>query len=108
MWRGFSSKSSRYGALDVLVNNAAVYKVEALEKVTEEEFHREFNTNVLGPLLMIREAVKYFGPSAAASSTSGQRPSQLNPPNLSIYTATKGAVDAITRVLARSWAEKIE
>src|SRR6201981_3292534 len=60
--RLFVEVKATYGALDVLVNNAAVYKLDPLEKVTEEEFHREFNTNVLGPLLMIREAAKYFGP----------------------------------------------
>src|SRR5437870_11807249 len=65
--RLFVEVKAAYGALDVLVNNAAGYKVEEpLEKVTEEEFHREFNTNVLGPLLMIREAVKYFGPSGGS------------------------------------------
>src|SRR4029079_8930523 len=60
--RLFVETKAAYGALDVLVNNAAVYQSGPLEAMTEEEFHREFNTNVLGPLLMIREAVKYFGP----------------------------------------------
>ena len=104
--RLFVEVKAAYGALDVLVNNAAVYKVEPLEKVTEEEFHREFNTNVLGPLLMIREAVKYFGPSGGSIVNIGSTASQLNPPNLSIYTATKGAVDAITRVLAKELGPK--
>jgi 3-oxoacyl-[acyl-carrier protein] reductase len=80
----------------VLVNNAAVYKLDPLEKVTEEEFHREFNTNVLGPLLMIREAVKYFGPSGGSIVNIGSAASQLNPPNQLIYNATKSAVDVIT------------
>src|SRR5438046_3479134 len=90
-----------YGTLDVLVNNAAVYKLGPLEATTEEEFHREFNTNVLGPLLMIREAVKYFGPRGGSIINIGSMASQLTPPNLSIYTATKGALDAITGVLAK-------
>ena len=60
--RLFVETKAAYGALDVLVNNAAVYQLGPLEAITEEEFHREFNTNILGPLLMIREAVKYFGP----------------------------------------------
>lgn len=59
--RLFVEVKAAYGALDVLVNNAAVYRLDSLEKVTEEEFHREFNTNVLGPLLMIREAVTSMG-----------------------------------------------
>src|SRR6476619_1560967 len=97
---GDVSKSAD-GALDVLVNNAAVYQFGPLEAMTEEEFHREFNTNVLGPLLMIREAVKYFGPRGGSIINIGSMASQLTPPNLSIYTATKGALDAITRVLAK-------
>ena len=106
--RLFVEVKAAYGALDVLVNNAAVYKVELpLEKVTEEEFHREFNTNVLGPLLMIREAVKYFGPSGGSIINIGSAASQLNPPNQSIYTATKSAVDAITRALAKELGSKM-
>src|SRR5437660_1706723 len=99
--RLFVQTKAAYGALDVLVNNAAVYKFGPLEATTEEEFHREFNTNVLGPLLMIREAVKYFGPRGGSIINIGSMASQLTPPNLSIYTATKGALDAITRVLAK-------
>ncbi len=95
-----------YGALDVLVNNAAVYKHGPIEEMTEEEFHREFNTNVLGPLLMIREAVKYFGPSGCSIINIGSMGSQLNSPNTSIYTATKSALDAITRVLAKELGPK--
>jgi Dehydrogenases with different specificities (related to short-chain alcohol dehydrogenases) len=104
--RLFVEVKAAYGALDVLVNNAAVYKLDRLEKVTEEEFHREFNTNVLGPLLMIREAVKYFGPSGGSIINIGSAASQLNPPNQSIYTATKSALDAITRCSQRSWVRK--
>jgi 3-oxoacyl-[acyl-carrier protein] reductase len=106
--RLFVEVKAAYGALDVLVNNAAVYKVELpLEKVTEEEFHREFNTNVLGPLLMIRKAVKYFGPSGGSIINIGSLASQLFPPNQSIYTATKSAVDAITRALAKELGSKM-
>lgn len=106
--RLFVEVKAAYGALDVLVNNAAVYKVELpLEKVTEEEFHREFNTNVLGPILMIREAVKYFGPSGGSIINIGSIASKLFPPNQSIYTATKSAVDAITRALAKELGSKM-
>jgi 3-oxoacyl-[acyl-carrier protein] reductase len=106
--RLFVEVKAAYGALDVLVNNAAVYKVEPpLEKVTEEEFHREFNTNVLGPILMIREAVKYFGPSGGSIINIGSIASELFPPNQSIYTATKSAVDAITRALAKELGSKM-
>src|SRR6266576_752312 len=89
--RLFVETKAAYGALDVLVNNAAVYKLGPLEATTEEEFHRQFNTNVLGPLLMIREAVKYFGPRGGSIINIGSMASQSTPPNLSIYTATKGA-----------------
>jgi 3-oxoacyl-[acyl-carrier protein] reductase len=99
--RLFVETKAAYGALDVLVNNAAVYKLVPLTAVTEEEFHREFNTNVLGPLLMIREAVNYFGPRGGSIINIGSVATQLTPPNSSIYTATKGAVDAITGVLAK-------
>ena len=99
--RLFVETKAAYGALDVLVNNAAVYKFGPLEATTEEEFHREFNTNVLGPLLMIREAVKYFGPRGGSIINIGSVASHLTPPNFSIYSATKGALDAITRVLAK-------
>ena len=99
--RLFVDTTAVYGALDVLVNNAAVYTLGPIEAMTEEEFHREFNTNVLGPLLMIREAVKYFGPRGGSIINIGSVASQLTPPDFSIYTATKGALDAITRVLAK-------
>jgi 3-oxoacyl-[acyl-carrier protein] reductase len=99
--RLFVETKAAYGALDVLVNNAAVYQSGPLEAMTEEEFHREFNTNVLGPLLMIREAVKYFGPRGGSIINIGSVASQLTPPNFSIYSATKSALDAITRVLAK-------
>ncbi len=99
--RLFAETRAAYGALDVLVNNAAVYKFGPLEAMTEEEFHREFNTNVLGPLLMIREAVKHFGPRGGSVINIGSVASHLTPPNFSIYAATKSALDAITRVLAK-------
>jgi 3-oxoacyl-[acyl-carrier protein] reductase len=99
--RLFAETKAAYGAPDVLVNNAAVYQSGPLEAMTEEEFHREFNTNVLGPLLMIREAVKYFGPRGGSIINIGSVASHLTPPNFSIYSATKGALDAITRVLAK-------
>ena len=99
--RLFVETKAAYGVLDVLVNNAAVYQLGPLEAMTEEEFHRELNTNVLGPLLMIREAVKYFGPRGGSIINIGSVASHLTPPNFSIYAATKSALDAITRVLAK-------
>lgn len=104
--RLFVETKTAYGALDVLVNNAAVYRFGPLEAMTEEEFHREFNTNVLGPMLMIREALNYFGPRGGSIINIGSAASQLAPPNLSIYTATKSALDAITRVLAKEFGSR--
>jgi 3-oxoacyl-[acyl-carrier protein] reductase len=99
--RLFEETQKAFGALDILVNNAGVYEFRPLEAVTEEEFHREFNTNVLGLILATREAVKYFGPQGGSVINIGSLASTLTPPNSVIYTATKGAVDAVTRVLAK-------
>jgi len=94
------------GRLDVLVNNAGVYRPMPLEELTEEEFHREFNTNVLGPLLVIRESLPYFGPGGGSVINIGSGASRMCPPGFSIYTASKSAVDAITGVLAKELAAR--
>src|SRR3989454_8256608 len=77
--RLFVETKAAYGALDVLVDNAAVYQFGTLEAMTEEEFHREFNTNVLGPLLLIREVVKNFGPRVCSFINIGSMASQVTP-----------------------------
>ncbi|HEX3275958.1 MAG TPA: glucose 1-dehydrogenase [Gemmatimonadales bacterium] len=89
-----------FGAVDILVNNAGVYRFEPLEAVTEAEFHRQFNTNVLGLILATQEAVRQFGPGGGSIINIGSVASDKTPPNSAVYSATKGAVDAITRVLA--------
>ncbi len=99
--RLFEETKKAFGSLDILVNNAGVYEFIPLESVTEEEFHREFNTNVLGLILATREAVKYFGAEGGSVINVGSVASTMTPPNSVVYTATKGAVDAVTRVLAK-------
>jgi 3-oxoacyl-[acyl-carrier protein] reductase len=89
-----------YGRLDILVNNSGVYGFLPIEATTEEEFHRQFNVNVLGLLLMTQAAVKHLGEGASIINISSAV-TRVTPPNSAIYTGTKGAVDAITGVLAR-------
>jgi 3-oxoacyl-[acyl-carrier protein] reductase len=104
--RLFKETKKAFGSLDVLVNNAGVYQFAPLEAVEEEEFHREFNTNVLGLILATREAVKHFGPEGGSVINVGSVASSVTPPNSVVYTATKGAVDAVTRVLAKELGPK--
>jgi 3-oxoacyl-[acyl-carrier protein] reductase len=95
----FDEAKKAFGTLDVLVNNAGVYKFVPLEEITEDEFHREFNINVLGTILVTKEALKHFGPNGGSviniSSTAS-----AGAPELAIYSGSKGAIDAITRALA--------
>jgi 3-oxoacyl-[acyl-carrier protein] reductase len=99
--RLFEEAKEAFGSLDVLVNNAAVYRFHPLEAVTEDEFHREFNTNVLSLILTTQEAVKHFGPEGGSVINIGSVVSDNPPPMSVVYSATKGAVDVITRVLAK-------
>src|SRR5229473_2513793 len=104
--RIFAETKKAFGRLDVLVNNAGVYQFAALEEITEEQFHRQFNTNVLGLILATQEAVKHFGPDGGSVINIGSTASQLTPATTAVYTATKGAVDAVTHVLAKELGPK--
>ena len=89
-----------YGRLDILVNNSGIYEFAPVEGITEEHFHRHFNINVLGLLLTTQAAAKHLKEGGSIINI-GSGASRFTPPNSAVYTGTKGAVDAITGVLAR-------
>ena len=97
----FATAEKAFGKIDILVNNAGVYEFIPLEGVTEQQFHRHFDTNVLGMLLVTQEALKHFNSAGAAIVNIGSLASTLTPPTAVVYNATKGAVDAITKTLAK-------
>jgi len=90
----------QFGRLDILVNNSGVYEFAPIEDSTEEQFHRMFNINVLGLLLVTQAAVKHLGEGGSIINI-GSLASRITPPASAIYSGTKGAVDAITGVLSR-------
>jgi 3-oxoacyl-[acyl-carrier protein] reductase len=92
--------SKNYGRVDILVNNSGVYEFAPIEAVTEEHYHRQFNINVLGLLLTTQAAVKHLKPGGSIINV-GSVVSRITPPNSAVYSGTKGAVDAITSVLAK-------
>ena len=89
-----------FGRLDILVNNSGVYEFSPIEDITEQQFHKIFNINVLGLLLTTQAAVPHLSEGASIINI-GSVVSSLTPPNSTVYTGTKGAVDAISGVLAR-------
>jgi 3-oxoacyl-[acyl-carrier protein] reductase len=94
-----------FGRLDILVNNSGVYEFAPLEGITEDHFHKSFNINVLGLLLTTQAAAKHLGEGGSVINISSVVTS-LTPPQSAVYTGTKGAVDAITGVLAQELAPK--
>jgi len=103
--RLFEETIKAFGRVDILVNNAGIYRFHALHEISEDEFHRLFNTNVLGTLLATKEAAKYLGEGASIINISSIA-SDKGLATTTVYSATKGAVDSLTRTLANELAPK--
>jgi 3-oxoacyl-[acyl-carrier protein] reductase len=99
--RLFAETKKAFGQLDVLVNNAGVYEFLPIEQITEEHFHKQFNLNVLGLILTTQEAVKQFGPNGGSIINISSVVSTSSAAGGSVYSATKGAVDSVTKALAK-------
>ena len=97
----FAAAEKAFGKIDIVVNNAGVYEFTPLEDATEQQFHRMFDTNVLGIILATQAALKHFNVDGGSIVNISSLASSLTPPTGVIYNATKGAVDAITRTLAK-------
>jgi 3-oxoacyl-[acyl-carrier protein] reductase len=104
--RLFAETKAAFGEVDVLVNNAGVYEFAAIGAITEEHFHRHFNTNVLGLLLVTQGAVKSFGERGGSIINISSTVTRITPPESAVYTASKGAVDSITQVLSKELGPK--
>ncbi len=104
--RLFSASQNAFGAIDILVNNAGIYTPAPLEEIDEAHFHKQFDLNVLGLILNTKEALKYFNTAGASVINISSVVSTLGLAGLSVYSATKGAVDAATRALAKELAPR--
>jgi 3-oxoacyl-[acyl-carrier protein] reductase len=99
--RLFDACREAFGRLDILVNNAGIYEFQALAEITEEHFYRQFDLNVLAIILTIQQAATHFGPEGGSIINIGSLAATITPPQAAIYSATKAAVNAITRSFAR-------
>jgi 3-oxoacyl-[acyl-carrier protein] reductase len=104
--RLFAETNKAFDRLDILVNNAGIYEFAPLEEVTAEHFHKMFDLNVLGLLLVSQEAVKHFGSQGGTIINISSVAATSAPPSTSVYSATKGAVNSITRSLAQELGPK--
>jgi 3-oxoacyl-[acyl-carrier protein] reductase len=102
----FAAAKKAYGKVDILVNNAGVYAFSPLDGITEEEVDRIFDTNVKGLLLATKAGVALFPPEGGSVINIGSVASEQTPPTSAVYSGTKGAVDAITRVFAKELGPK--
>jgi len=99
--RLFAEAKRAFGRVDILVNNAGVFEFAPIEEVTAEHFHRQVDLNVLGLLLTTQEALRYLGPEGGSIINVSSVVATLAPPTASVYSATKAAVDTVTRSLAK-------
>jgi 3-oxoacyl-[acyl-carrier protein] reductase len=99
--RLFDETKKAFGSPNVLVNNAGVFKFEPFEAITEREFHREFDINVFGTILVTQEALRYFPRSGGSIINISSIASENPVPNSCLYSATKGAIDTVTMALAK-------
>jgi 3-oxoacyl-[acyl-carrier protein] reductase len=99
--RMFEETKKALGPLNVLVNNAGVFQFGPIEAITEKEFHREFDINVLGMILVTQEALKYFPGTGGSIINLGSITSANPVPNSALYSGTKGAIDSISMALAK-------
>jgi len=97
----FAETKKAFGKLDILINNAGIYQFAPLEGITEENFYKQFDLNVLGLILTSQEAAKHFSAAGGSIVNISSIVSTLSPPNGSVYSATKAAVDAVTKSLAK-------
>jgi len=99
--RLFAETVKAFGRLDILVNNAGIYEFLPLADITEEHFHKQVDLNVLGVLLASKAAVQHFDSAGGSIVNISSSASTLTPATTAVYSATKAAVDAITRSLAK-------
>jgi len=97
----FAETKKAFGQIDILVNNAGIYEFSPVEEITEEHFRKQFDLNVLGLTLATQAAVKQFNPAGGSIINISSVVSTLGVPAAAVYSGTKGAIDAITRSLAK-------
>ena len=98
--RLFSEAKRAFGRIDILINNAGIYDFSPLENITEEHFHKHFDVNVLGPILASKEAVRQFDRGGGSIVNISSIASTRRLPNSAVYSASKAAIEAVTRALA--------
>ncbi|KRQ94865.1 hypothetical protein CQ12_04755 [Bradyrhizobium jicamae] len=104
--RLFEVTRTALGQPSILVNNAGVFEFGPIEDISEEQFHRHFNINVLGTMLAVRQAVRHFPQEGGSIINISSIASEIANPNTSLYAASKGAIDTLTVALARELGQR--